>query len=63
MNHNREDIERTLTERPELAAIFKVTLDAPEGQQGLINKATWIQEELAAGKSHNAIAEELGIQL
>lgn len=34
MNYSREDIERTLTERPELTAFFKVILDAPESQRG-----------------------------
>lgn len=64
MSYNREEIERTLIERPELAAFFKVILEAPESQRGgLVSKAKWILEELAAGKSHNAIAEELGIQL
>lgn len=34
MSYNREEIERTLIERPELAAFFKVILEAPESQRG-----------------------------
>ena len=46
MDYSREDIERTLTERPELAAFFKVILDAPEDRKELVSKAKRILEEL-----------------